>query len=410
MSDNSWGNAAIVIKDAIIRSRYQAATLVNRELLSLYYAVGRFVSENSRDRYWGKGAIKQISNDLQKELPGLRGFSESSIKRMREFYEQWVVVFINRPLSMGDLDKSSSNANRPLIMDDLPEIRNSANDELQIIPNSENNIDLNLLSKHITSFNSPEFFVTSFYKVGFTHHSEILAKEKSLEGRFFYISQCAAAFWTVEALKSHLRGELYQSGRIPNNFLLTLSEQEQARRAIRSFKDEYFLDYINIEDENNPDERVFARAVIADVKKFILSFGNLFCFMGNQYRVVVDEQEFFIDMLFYNRELHCLVAIELKRGKFEPSHLGQLNFYLSVLDEYVKLENEAPSIGILLCKEANRNIVEFAVRDYTKPMGVATYRTRNEMPDEWKKALPDVEDMRKLLEAASDESEAEVVE
>jgi len=102
--------------------------------------------------------------------------------------------------------------------------------------------------------------------------------------------------------------------------------------------------------------------------------------------------------------------VELKRGKFKPTYLGQLNFYLSALDEYVRLPDEAPSIGILLCKETNRNIVEFAVRDYTKPMGVATYRTRNEMPDEWKKALPDVEDMRKILEAASDEPETEAGE
>ena len=410
MSDNNWGDAVIVIKDAIIRSRFQAATLVNRELLSLYYAVGRYVSQNSRNSVWGQGAIKKISSDLQKELPGLRGFSEVSIKRMRLFYEGWQPVFLNRPLIMDDLKESTINGNRPSSTDDLSGTRYSINDKVQIIPMTESDIDLSLLSKHISSFDSPEFFVTSFYKVGFTHHSEILAKEKSLEGRFFYVSQCAAAFWTVDALKSHLRGKLYQSGRIPNNFLLTLPEQEQAQRAIRSFKEEYFLDYINIEDENDPDERVFAKAIIADVKKFILSFGNLFCFIGNQYRVMVDEQEFFIDMLFYNRGLRCLVAIELKRGKFEPSHLGQLNFYLSVLDEYVKLDSEAPSIGILLCKEANRNIVEFAVRDYTKPMGVATYRTQNEMPDEWKKALPDVEDMRKLLEAASDEFETEASE
>ena len=407
MSDSNFYDAVIIIKDAIIRSRYQAATNVNRELLSLYYAVGKFVSENSRDGYWGKGAIKQISNDLQKELPGLRGFSESAIKKMRLFYEEWWKVFANRSLLMNELELEE---NRSLPMNDLPGVHPLNTGKLNISQAIQSDIDLSLLSKHIGSFDSPEFFITNFYKVGFTQHYEILAKEKSLDGRFFYVSQCGAAFWTVEALKSHLRGELYQSGRIPNNFLLTLPEQEQAQRAIRSFKDEYFLDYINIEDENDPDERVFARAVIADVKKFILSFGNLFCFMGNQYRVMVDEQEFFIDMLFYNRELRCLVAIELKRGKFEPSHLGQLNFYLSVLDEYVKLESEAPSIGILLCKETNRNIVEFAVRDYTKPMGVATYRTRNEMPDEWKNALPDVEDMRKLLEATSDESEMEVGE
>lgn len=220
----------------------------------------------------------------------------------------------------------------------------------------------------------------------------------------FYISRCAAEFWSVEALKSNLRGDLYsKSGAMPNNFLQTLPEPEQARRAIRAFKDEYLLDYINIEDENDPDERLIEHGIIANIKQFILSFGNKFCFIGNQYRVIVDEKEFFIDLLFFNRELHCLVAVELKRGEFKPAHLGQLNFYLSALDEYVRQADEAPSIGIILCKEASRNIVEFAVRDYTKPMGVATYRTRNEMPELWKNALPDLDDMKKLLENTIDE-------
>ncbi|GHT29271.1 hypothetical protein FACS18942_10350 [Planctomycetales bacterium] len=208
----------------------------------------------------------------------------------------------------------------------------------------------------------------------------------------------------MEALKSNLRGDLYsKSGAMPNNFLQTLPEPEQARRAIRAFKDEYLLDYINIEDENDPDERLIEHGIIANIKQFILSFGNKFCFIGNQYRVIVDEKEFFIDLLFFNRELHCLVAVELKRGEFKPAHLGQLNFYLSALDEYVRQADEAPSIGIILCKEASRNIVEFAVRDYTKPMGVATYRTRNEMPELWKNALPDLDDMKKLLENTIDE-------
>lgn len=384
-----FGEAAIVIKNAIVRSRYQAATLINKELLALYYGVGRYVSENSRG-LWGKGAIKQISNLLQIELPGLRGFSESSIKRMRSFYEEWQPIFTNRPLLMDDLQQIS---NRPLSMGE--------------IKNEQVDIDLSLLSKHIGGFESPEFFINNFHKVGFTHHTEILAKEKSLDGRFFYISHCAAAFWTVETLKTYLRGEIFHSGKIPNNFLLTLPEQEQARRAIRSFKDEYLLDYINIEDENDPDERVFEQSIISNIKKFILSFGNMFCYMGSQYRVIVGDDEKFIDLLFYNRELRCLVAIELKRGKFEPSYLGQLSFYLSVLDEYVKLESEMPSIGILLCKEANRTVVEFAVRDYSKPIGVATFKTQSDMPENMQKALPDIEDMRKLLEAAPDEQDSE---
>jgi hypothetical protein len=211
--DNNFSNAVLLIKDAIIRSRYQATTLVNKELLGLYYAVGKYVSTNSRDGYWGKGAIKQISNDLQKELPGLRGFGETSIRNMRTFYESWQMVFVNHQSSTDDLNKFDYHANHPLVTDDLNESNESLNrplimDDLESSRKHSEVIDLSLLSKHISSFDSPEFFITNFYKVGFTHHTEILAKEKSLDGRFFYVAQCAAAFWTVEALKSHVKGEL----------------------------------------------------------------------------------------------------------------------------------------------------------------------------------------------------------
>ena len=132
-------------------------------------------------------------------------------------------------------------------------------------------VDLSLLSQHIKDFDISSFSIDEFFRVGFTHHSEILAKEKSLEGRLFYISQCAVNFWTVEALKSSLRGDLYaRSGALPNNFVQTLPELEQARRAIRAFKDEYFLDFINIEDETDPDERVLEHSIIANIKQFIL--------------------------------------------------------------------------------------------------------------------------------------------
>jgi len=392
MADNNIVNlseAAEMIKNAIVHSRYNAAKMINKELLGLYYGVGKYVSDNSRSGTWGKGAVKRLSEDLQNELPGLRGFSESSIKRMRDFYEQWVNVFANRPLSMGDLEI----AKNPVILIEM------------------NVIDLGLLANHLNSFSSQGFLPEIFLRVGFTHHTEIMAKEKSLNGRFFYIAKCAESFWTVETLKSNLRGELYQRlGTMPNNFLQTIPEQKQAARAIYAFKDEYLLDYINIEPEIDPDdrdERVFERSIIANIKKFILSFGSDFCFMGNQYRVVFEEKEFFIDLLFFHRELRCLVAVELKRGEFKPMYLGQLNFYLSALDEFVRRPDENPSIGIILCKEANRNIVEFAVRDYSKPMGVATYRTRSEMPENLQKALPDFEDMRKLMDSSDDLGESE---
>jgi len=389
--------AATVIKDTIVCSRYQAASLVNKELLSLYYTVGRYISLNSRNKNWGEGAIKKISDDLQRELPGLRGFSEVSIKRMRLFFEAWHPAFTNRPSPMDELESEKKERSE----------EGEADTAILRIPSQDETIlELELLSDEIYGCTQPVFSIDDFFRVSFTHHSEILAKEKTLEGRLFYIDRCASEFWSVDTLKSNLRSEMYsRTGKLPNNFSKTLPPGDMANRALKAFKQEYLLDYINIEDGDDPDERLIEGEIVANIKRFILSIGDKFCFIGNQYRVTVDEKEFFIDLLFFNRELHCLVAIELKRGEFKPSYLGQLNFYLSALDEYVRLPEEAGSVGIILCKEASRNIVELAVRDYTKPMGVATYRTRNEIPEKLRKALPDLEDLKKLLDGGGAEED-----
>jgi predicted nuclease of restriction endonuclease-like (RecB) superfamily len=380
-----YANAIREIKSAILRSRYRAATLANRELLLLYFSVGGYISANSRKGKWGTNAIETISAQLQKELPGLRGFSATNMKNMRLFHEEWA----------------------PYIQ--LSEQLDSGHVEIRQLPTADKFPDALSHRKTNRQLPTAELDYTAFFRVGFTQHREILRHCPSREERLFYIARCAAEFWSVEALKSNLRGNLFvRTGAMPNNFITTLSETEQARRAIRSFKDEYLLDFINIEDENDPDERLVEQGIVANIKQFLLSFGNKFCFMGNQYRVEVGGKEFFIDLLFFHRELHCLVAVELKRGEFKPAHLGQLNFYLSTLDEQVRQADELPSIGILLCKEANRSVVEIAVRDYTKPLGVATYRTRNEMPERWQKALPDLEEMKRVLSETQNDKEDKV--
>jgi predicted nuclease of restriction endonuclease-like (RecB) superfamily len=241
----------------------------------------------------------------------------------------------------------------------------------------------------------------AFMRVGFTHHREILMNCSGWEERWYYIRRCASEFWSVESLNTHINNNDYTSmGALPNNFVLTIPDERQAARAVRSFKDEYLLDFINIEedtDEEIIDEAVLDSEIIANIKKFILTFGNGFCFIANKYRVIVDEDESFIDLLFFHRQLDCLIAIELKRGKFKPSYLDQLNYYLSALDEYVKMPNEKPSIGILLCREAKKTIVEFAVRDFNKPMGVATYRTDRDIPKEYKSLVPVIDGVQQLL-------------
>ena len=362
--------AVKAIKQAILESRYRAARLVNKEVLALYYAIGGYISVRSRAAKWGANAIGVISDLLQQELPGLRGFSETNIKRMRIFYEEWRLVFENRPLLTDDLEMTMI----PMGNSEYITIRPLTTDEL-----------------------SPQELET-FLTVGFSNHYEILAHAKEFQQRMFYIGRCATGFWSGKKLLYYLGEDLYsKEGAMPNNFALTITDSALRQRAMRSFKDEYLLDFINIEDPDEIDERVLEQQIVHNIKDFIMALGRDFSFVGNQYRLMVAEKEYFIDLLFFNRRLQLLVAIELKRGEFKPEYAGKLNFYLSALDEYVKLPNENPSIGIILCKDKSTKTVEFAFRDINKPMGVATYKTSTELPHEYRGILPDPDELRKLI-------------
>ncbi|OIP82238.1 MAG: hypothetical protein AUK44_08245 [Porphyromonadaceae bacterium CG2_30_38_12] len=367
----NYNQAIQAIKDAILKSRYRAASLVNRELLSLYFGIGKFISENSRNHFWGTNAIETISVKLQVELPGLRGFSPVNIKRMRQFYEEWEKY-------IQDADNQNSV------------IRPSVPDEIQT--------DLLLVNRPLSTDDMFNINSHYFLSIGFTHHYEILVKAKTLEERLFYINNCATEFWSVEKLKYNLKASLFhKQGSMPTNFEKTIQNSNLQKQALQSFKDEYLLDFINIEDPDELDERLLENEIVLHIKKFIMALGSDFSFMGNQYRLEVDEKEFFIDLLFFNRRIQCLVAIELKRGEFKPEYAGKLNFYLSGLDEYIKLPHENPSIGIILCKSQSKKIVEFAFRDTSKPMGVATYQLATQLPEEYRNILPDAETLRELL-------------
>lgn len=366
-----YTQAIIAIKNAILQSRYRAAKLVNKEVLSLYYSVGKYISVSSRNAKWGSSAIKIIAQRLHTELPGLRGFSEVNIKRMRTFYEDWKNVFEIRPLPT---DESQPTNNKIAFKSDFIQIRPLITDE----------------------FSSEE--LDYFLSIGFTHHYEILVKAKSFDERMFYIGKCATEFWSVKKLLYYLEDSLYaKQNTMASNFTTTIQNVDLRHRALRSFKDEYLLDFINVEDPDDFDERELEQEIVHNIKNFIMALGNDFTFIGNQYRLVIDEREFFIDLLFFSRRLRSLLAIELKRGDFKPEYAGKLNFYLSALDEYVKLPDENPSIGIVLCKSKSNKIVEFAFRDTDKPMGVATYRTFNELPQEYQGMLPDEESLKQLL-------------
>jgi predicted nuclease of restriction endonuclease-like (RecB) superfamily len=242
-----------------------------------------------------------------------------------------------------------------------------------------------------------DFVENVFFKVGFTQHITILDKCKIWDERLFYLKKCVENQWTVSLLEHHIESDLYgQKGKMINNFDATLPEKLN-KFATNAFKGELLIDFINI-DEDEDDERVFENEIVRNIKKFIMSLGSDFAFLGNQYRLVIeDEEEVFVDLLFFHRKLQCLVAFELKKGKFKAEYAGKMNLYLSALDEYVKQPHENPSIGIILCKKKNDKYVEFAFRDVNKPMGVATYKTSREIPEKYKGLLPKPDDLIRLL-------------
>ena len=382
----NYGEAVKAIKTAILQSQYDAARTVNEKQLMLYYGIGKYISLNSRSGFWGKGAIDAISEQLDKELPGLRGFTSRNLRYMRTFYEEWKMLD-----SVGQNEKIAEN-----VSDNL-ELTNSKTEKTAI-----------KLIWNLQVPNYQDFPMDAFLHIGFTHHRVILGKIKNFEERLFYIRRCADEHFTVKALKSSLTADDYHhQGSLPNNFVRTLPAGQQALKAIRTFKDEYLLDYINVEEldvreKADVDEKVVENAIIHNVKNFILTFGKDFAFIRNQYHLDAFGEDQYIDLLFFNRELNCLVAVELKRGKFKTSYLGQLQGYLSVLDGFERKPHENPAIGIILCKDMNKSFVDYVIRDYTKPMGVATYKTSKDMSEELRKALPDIEDLKKLLDAEED--------
>jgi len=380
------------IKTAILEAQYKAAKAVNAVQLSLYFSIGKYVSEHTRKGYWGTGALEYISEQLQRELPGLRGFSATNIRMMRIFYEEWTNSLFsgdyNSSLASDELE--SDNSNSTVMRDELEET-------------TEHIYSTDAIVKFSRLSSCGEEFTKYFLAISFTHHRFIMSMVKDIEARLFYIELAAKESLSVRALQKAIQLDEYKHrGAMPNNFVQTLPASQQALKAIGMFKDEYLLDFINVEelgvrDVEDIDERVVEQQIVQNIKRFIMTFGRDFAFLGSQYQVEALGHTHFIDLLFYHRELSCLVAIELKTGSFKNAYLGQLNAYLNILDDFVRKPNENPSIGIILCKDVDKTYAEYMVRTYDKPMGVATFRTADEMPEPLRKALPNIEELKKLL-------------
>lgn len=321
------------IKERILSSQYKALKAVNKELVGLYWDIGRMIVDRQDAEGWGKSVVKRLSADLKKEFPGAAGFSVQNLWYMRQFYQEY----------------RDSAKLQPLVGE-----------------------------------------------IGWTHNLVIMGRCKDSLEREFYIRMTRKFGWSKNVLVHQIANRSYEKSLLgQTNFDRSLTPELRAQAKL-AVKDEYTFDFLELGEEHS--ERELEKALIARIEDFLRAMGGMFAFMGSQYRLEVDGDEYFIDLLLFHRRLKALVAVELKIGKFRPEFVGKMQFYLTALDRQVRLEDENPSIGIILCKEKKRTVVEYALHDTRKPIGVATYEITETLPETLKGQLPTPKEIAKLLE------------
>jgi predicted nuclease of restriction endonuclease-like (RecB) superfamily len=320
------------LKMRIHTAQQRTALAVNRDLLSLYWQLGRDLLERQAAGSWGSSVIDQVSTDLRAAFPDMRGFSPSNLKYMRAFAEAWP-DFPNRQQAVGDLP--------------------------------------------------------------WGHNVVLLTKLKQDDQRLAYAQAALSHGWSRNVLVHHIElRTVERQGKALTNFEQQLPKP-QSDLARESLKDPYRFDFLGLTSE--AQERSLETALVQHVTQFLLELGAGFAFVGRQVLLNVGGDEFFIDLLFYHLKLRCYVVIEIKAGKFKPEHAGQLSFYLTAVDAQVKAAEDAPTIGLLLCKKKNRVVAEYALRDTNKPIGVAEYQLVESLPKELETSLPSIEQIEREL-------------
>lgn len=290
----------------INQSKLKTFKAVNRELISMYWEIGKFVSEKVQKLGWGKSVVADLAKTIQSHYVGIRGFSAQNIWRMRQFYEAY-----------------------------------------------RDNEKLSALLREMT----------------WTNHLSILVGCKTDESREFYMNLCIKDSLSSRELDRQISSMLFERSQISH---MKHGEMVVKNMGLASLRDSYVLEFLDV--PQNHHEKDLRRSIVSNLKDFILEFGKDFTFIGEEYRIQVGNTDFSIDLLFYNRDLSCLVAIELKTDKFMPGHLGQLEFYLEALDRDVKKEHENPSVGLILCATKDDAVVEYALSRSLSPAMIADYQ------------------------------------
>jgi len=337
LSQNSEYRAWLAtLKQTVQQTQLKAAVQVNTTLLTFYWQLGEEIVQRQAQARWGDGFLKQLSSDLMAEFPDIKGFSKRNLELIRQWHLFWATT---------------------------PAIAKQAVAQLVQIPWGHN---LKIISKC-------------------QHSSEAL----------YYVQKTRQHGWSRAVLTHQLESGLWQrEGQAQNNFDSTLPAA-QSDLARQTLKDPYVFDFLTLTQSYN--EKELEQGLTDHITQFLLELGTGFAYLGKQVKLPVGQREFYLDLLFYHTQLHCYVVIELKTGSFEPEHAGKLNFYIKAVDEQLRTDGDAPTIGILLCKNKDKLVAEYALSDMQKPMGVSEYQLTQSLPENLQSTLPSIEDIEQEL-------------
>lgn len=328
------------LKQRYQRSQIKAAVQVNHSMLEFYWSLGRDIVALKAESQWGSGFFNQLSLDLKKIFPGESGFSVTNLKYMKRWYLFYFEQVTNRQQLIDELGGAKWH-------ELSAEIRQQPIDELA--------------------------FPDAFALVPWGHHIQVMSKSKSVDEALFYIKQTIANNWSLTDLEHELKTDLFSrhSSALTNfSDTMTLPQQKLAQEVMKS---PYQLGFLNLKQDHSEDD--LEEALVKNITQFLLELGQGFAYVGRQMELVMPDGSTFVpDLIFYHTRLKCYVVVELKSVKFIPEYVGKLNFYVSAADELLKADDDKPTIGLLICREADKTTVEWAFRGLDRPLGVATYQ------------------------------------
>ncbi|WMP16743.1 PDDEXK nuclease domain-containing protein [Thiothrix lacustris] len=336
IKDTQYINWVRELKQQFYQAQLKAVIKVNQELLQFYWHLGSEILAKQQQTQWGDGFLTQLSKDLMAEFPAVKGFSKRNLELIRQWRSYWAET------TEGD----------------------------------------NAIAQQL---------VSQLCQLPWGHNLAIISKSQSCPEALYYVQNTLVHGWSRAVLVHQIESGLWQrEGKATTNFAQTLPAT-QSDLAQQSIKDPYVFDFLTLSKDYN--ERELEQSLVKHITQFLLELGSGFAYMGQQVPITVGERDFYLDLLFYHTRLHCHLVIELKITDFEPEHAGKLNFYIKAVDEQLRRPGDEPTIGLLLCKNKDRMVVEYALSDINKPIGVSEYQLTKSLPNDLKPSLPSVEEI-----------------